>query len=221
MLRFRSLGHDRQGPRAVVGSSGAFIRLIQPRPVDAKQEDFRVPRLNYLHKLKATEGFAPPYPSIPWTSPSMDSNHLSGFRNRTAPQGACISRLPCCKGIGAPRWIQTNNLIFTKDLHYRCAREALKLVETIGLEPTPLAGHAPQACVYCHFTTSPKWCRGRDLNPQSVKAQNFKFHMYASSTTPADFKGRCPILRFQSVLDCCMGTGKTRGTGRNAHWNRR
>lgn len=97
LLRFRSLGHDRQGPRAVVGSSGAFIRLIQPRPVDAKQEDFRVPRLNYLHKLKATEGFAPPYPSIPWTSPSMDSNHLSGFRNRTAPQGACISRLPCCQ----------------------------------------------------------------------------------------------------------------------------
>ena len=32
---------------------------------------------------------------------------------------------------------------------------------------------------------------------------------------------RCPILRFQGVLDCCMGTGKTRGTGRNAHWNRR
>lgn len=24
---------------------------------------------------------------------------------------------------------------------------------------------------------------------------------------------RCPILRFQGVLDCCMGTGKTRGTG--------
>ena len=87
LLRFRSLGHDRQGPQAVVGSSGAFIRLIQLHSIDAKQEDFRVPRLNYLHKIKATEGFAPPYPVVPWTSPLTDSNRLSGLCKRTAPPG--------------------------------------------------------------------------------------------------------------------------------------
>ena len=64
-----------------------------------------------------------------------------------------------------------------------------KLVELRGLEPPRVAPQAPQACVYCHFTTTPRrWCRGRDLNPQSVKARDFKSRMYASSTTPADFK---------------------------------
>lgn len=90
-----------------------------------------------------------------------------------------------------------------------------KLVELRGLEPPRVAPLPPQGSVYCHFTTTPRrWCRGRDLNPQSVKARDFKSRMYANSTTPADLKKRCPILRFQGVSDCCMGTGKTRGTRR-------
>ena len=39
LLRFRSTGHDRQGPRAVVGSSDSFIRIIHPSSVDANKED--------------------------------------------------------------------------------------------------------------------------------------------------------------------------------------
>ena len=220
LLRFRSTGHDRQGPRAVVGSSEFPSDLSTPRRLTPARR-IQGTSSKLLAQIKATEGFAPPYPIVPWTSPSTDSNRLSGLCKRTAPRGACISRLPCCKGIGAPRWIQTNNLIFTKDLHYRCAREALKLVETIGLEPTPLAGHAPQACVYCHFTTSPKWCRGRDLNPQSVKAQNFKFHMYASSTTPADSKDGARFCVFKAFWIAVWAPEKHAGLGIYAHWNRR
>lgn len=107
LLRFRSLGHDRQGPRAVVGSSDSFIRIIQPRPVDAKQEDFREPRLNYLHKLKATEGFAPPYPIVPWTSPSTDSNRLSGLRKPDSPSGGLhFSSAMLLKGLEPNRGLE-------------------------------------------------------------------------------------------------------------------
>lgn len=76
-----------RAPEPLSARPAVFIRIIQPRPVDAKQEDFRVPRLNYLHKLKATEGFAPPYPIVPWTSPSTDSNRLSGLRKPDSPSG--------------------------------------------------------------------------------------------------------------------------------------
>ena len=54
------------GPPSRCRLVGVSIRFIQPRQIDAQQEDFRVPRLNYLHKLTTTEGFAPPYPPVPW-----------------------------------------------------------------------------------------------------------------------------------------------------------
>ena len=92
-----------RAPEPLSARPAVFIRIIQPRSVDAKQEDFRVPRLNYLHKLKATEGFAPPYPVIPWTSPSTDSNRLSGLRKPDSPSGGLhFSSAMLLKGLEPP-----------------------------------------------------------------------------------------------------------------------
>lgn len=96
LLRFQSPGHDRQGPQAVVGSSEFPSDLSTPRQLTPTRR-IQGTSSKLLAQIKATEGFAPPYPIVPWTSPSTDSNRLSGLCKRTAPRGACISRLPCCQ----------------------------------------------------------------------------------------------------------------------------
>lgn len=80
--------------------------LSNPRPVDAKQEDFRVPRLNYLHKLKQQKDL---HLHIRLSRGPHHRRTRTAFRacaNRTAPRGACISRLPCCQMV----WSRTKDL---------------------------------------------------------------------------------------------------------------
>lgn len=70
LLRFRSTGHDRQGPRAVVGPSEFPSDLSTPRRLTPTRR-IQGTSSKLLAQIKATEGFAPPYPPVPWNRTAM------------------------------------------------------------------------------------------------------------------------------------------------------